>query len=105
MLNHFIRTEVGRTRHLATPVGSHLDGYLRSRLEQGFAKDTVHSDLRWATAFGEYLAESGPRRLDELDDATLTQFVVTSHPILRESGEVPDVVVAVCLGQLGGVDG
>lgn len=86
MLRDFVRTDAGRKRHLRTPIGPYLDGYLSGRLEQGFARATVHSDLLWATAFGEYLAQVGEDAVSKIDESTLRQFVehYRSHP--RGSG-------------------
>ena len=82
MLSYFIQTDAGRKRHLETPIGPYLDGYLRDRLEHGFAKATVQSDLRWATAFGQYLAEEGIRHLDAVNEAKFSQFIehYQDHP-------------------------
>ena len=41
MLSNFVWTEDGRRRHLATPIGPYLDGYLAHRGAQGFATATM----------------------------------------------------------------
>ena len=59
MLRDFIRTERARRRHLTTPFGSYLDGYLSHRQTQGLSVRSVANNLKWVTAFGEYVAEKG----------------------------------------------
>lgn len=86
MLKDFIHTDAGRRRHLETPIGPYLDGYLQSRLGRGFAKATVRTDLLWATAFGEYLAEADLRQLDDVDESTLSQFVQRYQARPRRTG-------------------
>jgi site-specific recombinase XerD len=86
MLSNFVWTEDGRRRHLATPIGPHLDGYLAHRRAQGFATATMAGDLKWATAFGEYLAEVGRTVGDLLEERDLDAFEAhyRAHP--RRSG-------------------
>jgi site-specific recombinase XerD len=57
MLSTIVHTETARRRHLETPIGPYLDGFLSRRLEQGFAAPSVAANLKWVTSFGEYLAE------------------------------------------------
>ena len=81
MLSNFVWTEDGRRRHLATPLGPYLDGYLAHRGAQGFATATMAGDLKWATAFGEYLSEVG-RDVADLDEHDINVFEVhyRAHP-------------------------
>lgn len=57
MLSTIVRTEAGRRRHLETPLGPYLDGFLSFRRGQGFAVASLADNLKWVTCFGEYLAE------------------------------------------------
>lgn len=57
MLSTIVHTEAGRRRHLDTPLGPYLDGFLSLRLEQGFAAPSIAANLKWVTCFGEYLAK------------------------------------------------
>lgn len=57
MLSTIVHTEAGRRRHLETPFGRYLDGFLFSRLAQGFAEPSIAANLKWVTCFGEYIAE------------------------------------------------
>lgn len=75
MLRTFVSTEGGIRRHLATPIGPYLDGYLSHLHAQGFASDTMHSALLHVTAFGEYLAGEGIQSVAEIDPSTLDAFV------------------------------
>lgn len=75
MLSDFVRTGAGRRRHLSTPIGRYLDGYLAWRFDRGFAKATVASNLQWATAFGEYLAEVDLREIAKIDDSVVEEFI------------------------------
>lgn len=84
MLSTFVRTERGCQRHLGTPFGPFLDGYLRHRHAQGFANTTIASDLKWATSFGEYLVGTGAVVAD-LDEPMLDAFCADyrAHPRCR----------------------
>jgi len=76
MLSHFIQSERGRRRHLGTPFGPHLDGYLSHRQTHGFAATTIGANLKWITAFGEYVAnaENGVT-LADLGEPAVEAFV------------------------------
>ena len=76
MLNEIVRTTAGKQRHLATPIGPYLKGYLQHRCNQGFAASTLASNLKWVTSFGEYLAEKGHYSLADLGEETLEDFAV-----------------------------
>ena len=54
MVSTIVLTE-GRQRHLKTPLGPYLDGFLSLRREQGFAAESIAANLEWVTCFGEYL--------------------------------------------------
>ncbi len=75
MLSTIISTEAGRRRHLATPLGTYLDGYLLHRCEQGFVFGTMAGDLKWATAFGEYLAKRRSVSIACLSEDEIEAFV------------------------------
>jgi hypothetical protein len=85
MLSTFIRTESGRRRYLKTPFGPYLNGYLSHRRDRGFALATVVSDLKWAAAFGEYLARRRGVSIDRLAENHLDAFVAhyRRHPRRR----------------------
>ena len=76
MLNEIVRTTAGKQRHLATPIGPYLKGYLQHRCNQGFAASTLASNLKWVTSFGEYLAEKGHYSLADIGEETLEDFAV-----------------------------
>lgn len=82
MLSTLVRTEAGRRRHLETPLGPYLDGYLSQRREQGFSAATMASDLKWVTAFGEYLAATRRGSVARLAEDDLDAFVAyyRRHP-------------------------
>ena len=73
MLSTIVRTEAGRRRHLATPLGPYLDGFLSERLQQGFAVPSIAANLKWVTSFGEFLAERQTAVAD-LHEADLEAF-------------------------------
>ena len=73
MLSTIVRTEAGRRRHLATPLGPYLDGFLSERLQQGFAVPSIAANLKWVTSFGEFLAERHTAVAD-LHEADLEAF-------------------------------
>jgi len=82
MLSKFIQTERARQRHLGTPFGPYLDGYLSHRRMHGFATATIAGDLKWVTVFGEFVAEQGLTTLAELAEPRIDAFVeyYRSHP-------------------------
>jgi len=75
MLSKFVQTKRARRRHLRTPFGPYLDGYLSHRRAQGFATATLAANLKWVTAFGEYVAEQGPTTLAGLGEPVVDGFV------------------------------
>lgn len=86
MLSDFIQTERGRCRHLGTPLGPYLDGYLSYRRARGFATATIVANLKWATAFGEYLAEQGLTTLVDLGAPAVEAFVEHYRSDTRRCG-------------------
>lgn len=74
MLRDYLRTSAAQARHLRTPIGPYLDGYCADLERQGFARATVYSDLKLATAFGEYL-RCCEKRVADLGDGHITGFV------------------------------
>ena len=77
MLRDFVSTKSAQQRHLATPIGPHLSAYLEHRRGQGFATSTIAADLRFATAFGNYLSERECRSLSEIGEDTVEAFVAS----------------------------
>ncbi|HJW76853.1 MAG TPA: site-specific integrase [Thermoleophilia bacterium] len=82
MLSSLVQTERGRRRHLKTPIGPYLEGYLSHRHERGFTPATMANDLRWITVFGEYLALKRKVSIDRLAECDLEAFVAhyRRHP-------------------------
>jgi integrase len=75
MLNKFFQTQRGRQRHLNTPLAPYLDGYLLHRYEQGHAHSTLAADLKWITAFGEYVKQRKLSPAAALTERGLERFV------------------------------
>lgn len=75
MLSDFIHTARGRGRHLATPCGPYLDGYLAQLSSQGFAAATLRNHLKEVTAFGEYLVHTSKQDLHEVGEVDVEHFV------------------------------
>lgn len=75
MLNDFIKTAHGRRRHLATPLGEHLDGYLAHLAARGFKTSTMYTHLKDVTAFGEYLVSEAIDSAAAIDESTIEAFV------------------------------
>lgn len=74
MLRNYVRTSAGQRRHLQTPIGPYLEGFSTDLEGQGFAFATVQSDLKTATAFGEYL-QFNEKDLKDLGATDIPGFV------------------------------
>ncbi|MFN7971273.1 MAG: site-specific integrase [Acidobacteriota bacterium] len=85
MLCHYVRTPAGQRRHHQTPLGPYLDGFAAELEGQGFAFATVQSDVKTATAFGEYLIAQG-RALSDLRDEDIGTFVLWYRSMPRRPG-------------------
>lgn len=75
MLSSFIRTDYGRRRHLGTPFGPYLDGYLLHRQEQGFTARAIANNLKCVTAFGEYVSEAGLTAVADIGEPVVEEFI------------------------------
>ncbi|MDM7996212.1 MAG: site-specific integrase [Acidobacteriota bacterium] len=85
MLRDLFLTEQGLRRHLQTPIGIHLDGYLTSLATQGYSPESIGNHLRFATAFGEYLVSCG-RALNKLRSSDLENFLAWYQCATRHHG-------------------
>jgi hypothetical protein len=85
MLRDLFTTEQGLRRHLQTPIGIYLDGYLTSIANQGYSPTSVGNHLKWATAFGEYLI-CRARALKELRSSDLDDFLAWYQCTTRRHG-------------------
>jgi integrase/recombinase XerD len=74
MLRHYVRTPAGQRRHLETPVGPYVDGFATELERQGFEFSTIHTHLKTATAFGEYL-KAVDKKVQEVRDSDIDQFL------------------------------
>lgn len=74
MLSTIVHTEAARRRHLKTPLGPYLDGFLSLRLGQGFTASSLAANLKWVTCFGEYLAKRHVVSVAGLCEADLDAF-------------------------------
>lgn len=85
MLRNYFRTAAGQARHLHSPIGPYLEGYCADLERQGFARATVHTDLKVATAFGEYL-KFREKQLPDLSPGEITGFVQWYRSFPRRFG-------------------
>ena len=86
MLQDFIRTAEGRHRYLATPLGSHLDGYLAHLEAQGFKASTAYGHIQDITAFGEHLSAKGVGSASLIDESAIEVFVAHYVSVPRRAG-------------------
>ena len=85
MLRDLFSTEQGLRRHLQTPVGIYLDGYVASLANQGYSPASIGIHLKFTTAFGEYLV-SRARALNELHSSDLEDFLAWYQSSARRYG-------------------
>lgn len=75
MLEEVLITQKARNRHLGTPVGPYLDGFIGYLIDQGYSPVSILTKLRIATDFGKYLIAHAIDNLSEISDVDNDLFV------------------------------
>lgn len=86
MLGQFLKTDPALSRYRAAPFGPFLDGYIKARLEKGFAKPTLRRALQIITAFGEHLTALGVESVSDLDESYCDAFIDHYRSHARSAG-------------------
>lgn len=89
MLDKLFKLESALTRHRATIIGPHLDGYLQALWDVGHRESMLCWNLWVITRFGEYLGARGVREVGCIRQEHVASFVRRERSRLEQTSRSP----------------